>query len=68
MKTVTGDASRIGRDGKRLGPKRPFTVNVPKVVHPSGRVFDHAQGGPYRYGRPLKVTRDTLRALEMGVL
>jgi hypothetical protein len=67
MQTVSGDAS-IGHDGKRRGQKRPFSVDVPSVVHPTGRVFDHMQGGPYKYGRPLIVTRDTLRALEAGVL
>lgn len=61
LRTVSGDAGH-GRI------KRPFTVQVPKVVHPTGRIWESAYGGPYKYGYPIRVTRDTLRAVEAGVL
>lgn len=61
FETVSGDAGHRGR-------KRPFTVNVPPVVNPTGRIWENAAGGPYKYGHPIRVTPDTLRAVEAGVL
>lgn len=40
----------------------------PKVVNPSGYVFENARGGPYKYGQPLASTVENLRLLELGLL
>lgn len=47
---------------------RPFQITLWGVVSPKGYIFENAKGGPYKYGLPLPVTVDYLRALEAGVL
>lgn len=57
-----------GLGNKMVGYIRP-DFKSPRVVHPSvGRVFENAQGGPYRYGHPLKATVENLRAVSAGLL
>ena len=57
---------------KRHSKTRKISVaqgfKAPKVLNPSGPVFDNAKGGPYKYGNPLKATTDNLRLVELGLL
>lgn len=34
-----------------------------KVINSTGYVFDNAHGGPYKYGFPLKFSREVARAV-----
>lgn len=36
---------------------------LPKVVSPTGRLFENAQGGPYKYGLPLEFNHAAARRM-----
>lgn len=39
---------------------------LPPVEHKYGRLCDNAQGGPYRYGRPLVFNAELIRRIHAG--
>ena len=41
---------------------------LPPVKSPSGPRFENAQGGPYRYGRPILLNAAAIKLLHEGKL
>lgn len=46
----------------------PDSWRPEKIISPSGFIFANARGGPYKYGYPLKCTKQNLRLVEAGLL
>lgn len=39
-----------------------------EVVNPKGKIFENSDGGPYKYGYPVILTREALAAVREGKL